>query len=87
MKIKFLDSKALAEIYTINGTYLQHYDSIVAFKPSFGTNRTIELGEDWDYSRSTMKFAGRFLNSNAAEIRKNIEKSKWNINTKLGSEV
>jgi hypothetical protein len=87
MKIKFLKPKALVEIYTRHGVYLQHYNSIVAFRPEYGTDRTIEIGEDWNYSRTTMKHVGHFLNSNAAEIRKNIAVSKWKLNTSLGDIV
>lgn len=87
MKIKFLEPKALAEIHTSVGTYLQHYDSIVAYIPSYGTDRTIELGEDFEYSRTTMKHLRHFLGCGIAETRKNIESGKWKLNPNLGEEL
>jgi hypothetical protein len=87
MRIKFLEPKALAKIYTTHGVYLQHYDSIVAFKPGYETDRTIELGEDWNYSRTTMKHVNQFLNSDTAKTRKNIASGKWKLNASLGDSL
>ena len=87
MKIKFLEPKALVEIQTKEGTFLQHYDSIVAYIPTHGVDRTIELGEDWGYSRTTMKHVNHFLNSSTAKIRSNIKSNKWKVNENLGEEI
>jgi len=59
---------------------LQSYDSTVAVKYADGT---VELGADWNYSKTTMKFVKQFLDSNAANTRKQIEKGAWKLNTEL----
>ena len=40
----------------------QSYDSIIAVEYEDGR---IELGEDWNYSRTTSKFRNQFLNSSS----------------------
>ncbi len=59
---------------------LQSYESRVAIKYADGS---IELGNDWDYGRTTMKYVGQFLGSNAKEIRENIKTGMWKLNTEL----
>ena len=59
------------EIDTENGTgkYLQSYKSIVA-KKCFGE---ITLYPKWDYSRTTAKHVGQWLEISSKEIREKIK--------------
>jgi len=59
---------------------LQSYESRVAVKYADGS---VELGADWDYGRTTMKYVGQFLDSNAANTRKKIASGDWKINKDL----
>ena len=59
---------------------LQSYESRVAVKYADGS---IELGSDWEASRTTMKYVGQFLGSNAANTRKMIAQGDWKLNTEL----
>ena len=59
------------EVYTDEGVYFQSYDSVVAFKPN-NSEEKIRVGVDWDYSRTTMKYVGQFLDQNTAKTRKDI---------------
>ncbi len=54
------------------GTAFISYDSIVAFRPY--SDEPLVLGAKWDYSRTTMKYLGQWLGSNAKEIRAGIER-------------
>ena len=60
------------EVYTDEGVYFQSYDSVVAFKPN-NREEKIRVGIDWDYSRTTMKYVGQFLNQNTAKTRRDIK--------------
>lgn len=60
------------EVYTDEGVYFQSYDSVVAFKPN-SSEEKIRVGVDWDYSRTTMKYVGQFLDQNTAKTRKDIK--------------
>lgn len=57
MKIKVI-AKNQFLFYVEDKTYLQSYDSVVACK-SYGEIPI--LYKDWDYSRTTMKYVGKFL--------------------------
>lgn len=59
---------------------LQSYESTVAVKYADGS---VELGTDWEFSRTTMKFVGQFLDSNAANTRKQIKNGAWKLNKTL----
>ena len=67
-------------IYAEGNEVLQSFDSRVAI---IYTDGKIELGMDWDYSRTTMKYVGQFLNSDSKEIRENIKSGKWKLNKNL----
>ena len=56
MKIKVI-AKNQFLFYVEDKTYLQSYDSVVACKDG----GTPILYKDWDYSRTTMKYVGKFL--------------------------
>ena len=60
------------EVYTDEGVYFQSYDSVVAFKP-YNSEEKIRVGVDWDYSRTTMKYVGQFLDQNTAKTKKDIK--------------
>lgn len=59
---------------------LQSYESKVAVIYEDGK---VELGSDWEASRTTMKYVGQFLGSNAAHTRSQIKKGAWKLNTEL----
>lgn len=59
------------KISTIYGTYITSYNSTVAFVPN--DEPILYLGEDWDYSRTTLKYLGQALNTNTAELRKRLK--------------
>ena len=57
MKIKVIEKNQF--LFCVEDkTYLQSYDSVVACKSDRGIPI---LYKDWDYSRTTMKYVGRFL--------------------------
>lgn len=68
-----------AEILTTEGKYLQSYAVIVAARAS----RRYRINQDtpliildiqyWDYSKTTVRHIGQFLNLNAKEIRAKIK--------------
>jgi hypothetical protein len=60
-------------ITTAKGRYLQSYDSIVTF---MGNDRTVKVGPNYDYSKTTVYYVGKFLNSNLPAIRKGIQAGK-----------
>jgi len=72
-KVMIYDTNHIT-IRTKVGIYFQSYNSVVALRD---TNGHIYLGVDWDYSRTTMKFLGQWLNSNAKEIRANLMSGKY----------
>ena len=57
MKIKVI-AKNQFLFYIDEKTYLQSYNSVVACK---SVGEAPILYKDWDYSRTTMKYVGRFL--------------------------
>ena len=74
-------------IATKYGDILQSYNSLVAFAGDDG-GKHISLGDDWDYSRTTLKAVCRFLSErvgrklDTAEIRKALERGTlddWTI--------
>lgn len=65
------------KITTKNGIYFQSYNSIIAFKDNDGN---VTLGSNWDYSRTTMKYLGKFLNSNTKEIRNKLYEGIYKLN-------
>lgn len=57
-------------ILTPKGKLFQSYNSVVAIVSPIGATT---LGRDWDYSRTTMKYLGQWIDMNAKEIRKAIK--------------
>lgn len=74
-KVSQFESMNHFEIKTNEGTYLQSYKSIVAFRPNNGNTPT--LGKHWDYSRTTMKYVNHFMNSTAKETRAKIKSGAY----------
>lgn len=72
MKIKVI-AKNQFLFYVDGKVFLQSYDSVVACK-SVGESPI--LYKDWDYSRTTMKYVGRFLSDvfNEHITKKDIDK-------------
>ena len=73
-------------ITTDKGSYLQSYDSIVAFKPN-DTFADSVLGGDWDYSQTTLKYVKQFLGWSSytkAELKKLIERGIVKLDAELG---
>ena len=61
---------------TKEGTYLQSYNSIVAF---IGNDGKIKVGKDFNYSRTTARYVTQFLNMRIKEIEKDIRDRKITI--------
>ena len=59
------------EIDTAEGTYLQSYNTIIAFK-SHGGKVTILDRQKWDYSNTTAKHRNHFLQETTKETRRKI---------------
>lgn len=59
------------EIETEEGTYLQSYNTIIAFQ-SYNGKVTILDRQKWDYSNTTAKHRNHFLNETTAETRRKI---------------
>ena len=72
MKIKVI-AKNQFLFYIDEKTYLQSYNSVVACK---SVGEAPILYEDWDYSRTTMKYVSRFLSDvfNEHITKKDIDK-------------
>ena len=67
-------------IITDEGTYFQSYKSVIAFIPKSGK---IQLGGNWDYSRTTGKYRNEFLGEGIAETRRKLEAGIYEINPDL----
>lgn len=73
-----------------NKTILQSYDSIVAIvdKDKLGL-KSLTLGRDWDYSRTTMKYVHQFLeqtlgwNVTARKLRQLIDDGEIHYDSAL----
>lgn len=69
------------EIITEEGIYFQSYDSVVAFKSN---NGRVVLGEDYRYSRTTMKYLIQFLGVDSIKhVDREIEAGNWSIDENL----
>ena len=74
MKIKMI-AKNQFILYIEDKMYLQSYESVVACKSVGGIPI---LYKDWDYSRTTIKYVGKFLSDvfNKHVTKKDIDKMK-----------
>ena len=57
--------------------YFQSYKTVIA-KINRTTNE-VTLSEDWDYSRTTVKYLNRFLSTESKVIKKRIGEGKYKI--------
>ena len=57
--------------------YFQSYQTVIA-KINRTTNE-VTLSEDWDYSRTTVKYLNRFLSTETKDIKSSIEAGKYKI--------
>ena len=80
MKIKVI-AKNQFLLYIDEKTYLQSYDSVVACKSD---GEAPILYEDWNYSRTTMKYVNRFLSD---VFNKHITKRDINKMVKEGKVI
>ena len=57
--------------------YFQSYQTVIAKKNE--NTRKVTLCEDWNYSRTTLKYLNKFLGDTKADIKKRIEEGKYKI--------
>lgn len=58
-------------IHTSYGAYFTSYDSVILFNP---TDESVTyLDPKWEFSRTTTKHLGKYLDMSPTEIRKGIE--------------
>jgi len=62
------------------GVLFISYNSKVAFRDRDGK---ITLGEDWDYSRTTVKYLGQWLGKSKNEIRQELESGRFEYDKDL----
>jgi len=64
-------------IHTDEGTYLQSYSSIIAFKPRSSRHKIILDKKYWEYSATTGKHRNLFLGEGITETRQKIEDGEY----------
>ena len=67
-------------IYTEQGKYFQSYESTIVFVPNIGP---IQLGPDWNASRTTSKYRSLFLYETTVETRKKLLDGTYILNNEL----
>lgn len=67
-------------IYCNDKNIFQSYNSIIAVKYHDGR---VELGINWDYSRTTGKYRNEFLGEGIADTRKKIVDGVYTVNEEL----
>ena len=60
-----------------NKTYFQSYNSVIAVTEP-GKPTKLDRNK-WDYSRTTMRYLGRFLGENVATIREKIATKQYKL--------
>ncbi len=63
-------------IYTNKGTYFQSYNTIIAHKRAKDGQVFLD-SYYWDYSRTTSKYRGDYLNEYTAETRQKIKDKEY----------
>jgi len=71
VKVRIIGANHL-EIDTDDGTYLQSYNSIIAFR-SFKDRKVYLDREKWNYSATTAKHRNAFLNETTKETQRKID--------------
>jgi len=75
-KVTFLGNDACI-IDTVEGSFLQHYSSIIAF---IGIDGKIKLDiNKWNYSTSTGKYRNQFLNEDKKITQKKIDNGEYEL--------
>jgi len=69
-------------ITTDKGTYLQSYNSIIAFVPNDSTKKT-RLGPNWSYSVTTGKYRNQFLGETKAETQAKLDSKEYILDKNL----
>lgn len=66
-------------IETPDGVYFQSYDTVIARMPRGCKDTRTQLDRDsWDYSRTTMKYLGRFLGTHGkADILGRVNQKQY----------
>jgi hypothetical protein len=67
-------------IKTDKGVYFQSYDSIIVYRSNDGK---LQLGKDWNYSRTTSKYRCIFLDESTETTKKKIKEGIYKINKNL----
>ena len=65
-------------LYTDKGTYFQSYNSIIAHKRAKDGQIFLDAYY-WDYSRTTSKYRGDYLNEYTAETRQKIKEGLYKL--------
>lgn len=63
------------------GTYFQSYNSMIVFKPRNGDK--IQLGRDWEYSKTTGKYRNMFLGETKKETEAKLNSGEYELNLEL----
>ena len=64
-------------IETDQGTFLQSYRSIIAYKPNGGKYKVVLDERFWEYSATTGRHRNLFLNETIIETRQKIESGEY----------
>lgn len=80
MKVETLAPNQII-IYTDKGRAFQSYDSIIAFIPNNGDK--VQIGRDWDYSKTTGKYRNIFLGETKKETQKKMDSGEYMYNPTL----
>jgi hypothetical protein len=62
-------------IETPKATVFKSYRSVIAVRK----NGEVKLSNHWDYSRTTMKYLGRFLGETSKEIRAKVKSGVYKV--------
>jgi hypothetical protein len=63
-------------ITTASKQIFQSYDSIIVVKHD---NGVVELGEDWNYSRTTSKYRNMFLGENTQDTQAKLNSGEYTM--------
>ena len=80
----FMGRKNQFLIETPKGTFLQSYDTLVAWKSPSGR---VVVDHDWDYSRTTTKYVSMFVGKSPKEIRRDIQNGNITVTNLNEKEV
>ena len=69
------------QVTTDKGRFFQSYESVIVFIPNNGGK--IQLGADWEYSKTTGKYRNIFLGENKKETERKLKEGIYILNTSL----